>query len=66
MPDIPAARPTPTLPQLLVAFAMIAIFGFGGVLTFAGVPEPSTWATSILGMGVIGAALRRRTRAAAS
>ena len=32
MPDIPAARPTPTLPQLLAAFAMIALFGFGGVL----------------------------------
>src|SRR5712691_10302705 len=32
MPDIPAARPTPTLAQLLIAFTMIAIFGFGGVL----------------------------------
>ena len=32
MPDVAPARPAPTLPQLLVAFTMIAIFGFGGVL----------------------------------
>src|SRR6185369_16823208 len=32
MPDIAPARPTPTLFQLLAAFTMIAIFGFGGVL----------------------------------
>jgi chromate transporter len=32
MPDIAPARPTPTLFQLLIAFTMIAIFGFGGVL----------------------------------
>src|SRR5262245_66448174 len=35
MPDLPdatPARPTPTLLELLVAFTMIAIFGFGGVL----------------------------------
>jgi chromate transporter len=32
MPDMPATRPTPTLPQLLVAFTTIAVFGFGGVL----------------------------------
>ena len=32
MPEEAPARPTPTLPQLFVAFTMIAIFGFGGVL----------------------------------
>src|SRR3982074_1317182 len=32
MPDVAPARPTPTLFQLLIAFTMIAIFGFGGVL----------------------------------
>src|SRR5262245_66260720 len=32
MPDAAPARPAPTLPQLLVGFTMIAIFGFGGVL----------------------------------
>jgi len=32
MPDATPARPTPTLLELLVAFTMIAIFGFGGVL----------------------------------
>jgi hypothetical protein len=33
----------------------------GGVLTFqAGVPEPKTWMSLILGFGLLGAALRRR------
>src|SRR5437660_5079622 len=32
MPADAPVRSTPTLPQLLAAFAMIAIFGFGGVL----------------------------------
>src|SRR5215470_11456572 len=32
LPDVTPARPTPTLFELLVAFTMIAIFGFGGVL----------------------------------
>src|SRR5437773_2724873 len=32
IPDAAPARPTPTLPQLLAAFTMIAVFGFGGVL----------------------------------
>ncbi len=32
MPDIAPARSKPTLFQLLIAFTMIAIFGFGGVL----------------------------------
>ena len=32
LPDATHARPTPTLFELLVAFTMIAIFGFGGVL----------------------------------
>src|SRR5438270_6814906 len=31
-PDVAPARPTPTLFQLLIAFTLIAIFGFGGVL----------------------------------
>src|SRR5262249_54839226 len=32
MPHNAPARPTPTLFELLIAFTMIAIFGFGGVL----------------------------------
>src|SRR4051794_40534331 len=32
MPEDAPARPPPTLPQLFIAFVMIAIFGFGGVL----------------------------------
>jgi len=31
-------------------------------LTTAGVPEPSTWALMIVGLGAIGAAMRRRAR----
>ena len=33
---------------------------FGGNVTIAAVPEPTTWALFILGFGTIGAALRRR------
>lgn len=36
---------------------------YGGTLTFAGaagVPEPSTWLMMIMGVGIAGAALRRR------
>lgn len=32
--------------------------------TVPGVPEPATWAMLILGMGVVGASMRRRSRAA--
>jgi hypothetical protein len=35
-----------------------------GLGTITGVPEPSAWATMILGLGLIGAALRRRARTA--
>ena len=34
---------------------------YTGLLTLAGVPEPSTWALMILGFGLTGAALRRRS-----
>lgn len=34
--------------------------GYSGVLSFAAVPEPSTWLMMILGVGIAGAALRRR------
>ena len=42
--------------------------GSGQVLRIAAVPEPSTWATMILGFGLVGFGLRRsrRTRAAAA
>jgi len=33
---------------------------YGGQLSFAAVPEPSTWLMMILGVGIAGAALRRR------
>lgn len=33
---------------------------FTGTLSFAAVPEPSTWLMMILGVGIAGAALRRR------
>lgn len=33
---------------------------FTGAINFPAVPEPATWGTIILGMGAIGAALRRR------
>lgn len=33
---------------------------FQGTLSFAAVPEPSTWLMMILGVGIAGAALRRR------
>lgn len=35
---------------------------FGGSVTFGAVPEPATWAMMILGLGVAGAAMRRRQR----
>jgi hypothetical protein len=40
----------------------VPTFGPDGVLTFqqAGVPEPATWMTMILGFGLLGTALRRR------
>jgi PEP-CTERM motif len=38
-----------------------ADIGFRTYVDTAGVPEPATWAMLILGFGVIGAALRRRT-----
>lgn len=31
-------------------------------ITFLAVPEPSTWATMILGIGILGMSLRRRNR----
>jgi hypothetical protein len=34
---------------------------YSGFLTLAGVPEPSTWSLMILGFGLTGAAMRRRT-----
>nr|WP_254602713.1 esterase-like activity of phytase family protein [Sphingomonas bacterium] len=44
------------------------VFGFtdADVAQAAGVPEPATWGTMILGFGAIGAALRRRARRPAS
>lgn len=33
---------------------------YSGTLSFAAVPEPSTWLMMILGVGIAGAALRRR------
>jgi hypothetical protein len=36
---------------------------YGGSLSFAEVPEPSTWLMMILGVGIAGAALRRRRQA---
>ncbi|KQT34617.1 hypothetical protein ASG29_00090 [Sphingomonas sp. Leaf412] len=33
---------------------------YTGTLSLAGVPEPTTWALMILGMGAIGGAMRRR------
>jgi hypothetical protein len=44
--------------------AMDATFNWS-ISPVAGVPEPSTWALSILGFGLAGAALRRRNRALA-
>ncbi len=38
-------------------------FAFGDFYT-AGVPEPATWAFMILGFGLVGAAMRRRQKAA--
>ncbi|WP_254620931.1 PEPxxWA-CTERM sorting domain-containing protein [Sphingomonas sp. CL5.1] len=38
---------------------------FLGAATFAGVPEPATWAMMILGFGLVGASLRRREKAVA-
>ena len=34
------------------------------ILGTTGVPEPATWATTILGFGLLGSALRRRKAAA--
>jgi len=36
------------------------INGYSGNLTFAAVPEASTWAMAVLGFGAIGAGLRTR------
>ena len=36
---------------------------YGGQLSFAAVPEPSTWLMMILGVGIVGAGLRRRRQA---
>lgn len=36
----------------------------GAVLNFAGVPEPSTWGMTFLGVAVVGGALRSRRKAA--
>lgn len=35
---------------------------YAGVLTLTGVPEPSTWALMILGFGLTGVAMRRRSQ----
>lgn len=35
---------------------------YSGILTLSGVPEPSTWAMMILGIGLAGSALRARRR----
>lgn len=36
-------------------------FEFDHVAVLAGVPEPTTWAMMLLGMGIVGASMRRRT-----
>lgn len=37
---------------------------YTGILTLSGVPEPAAWATMILGLGLAGAAMRRKRRKA--
>ena len=39
------------------------VAGIGQVLAISYVPEPASWAMLIAGFGVIGAALRRKSRA---
>lgn len=39
---------------------------YNGILSLSGVPEPSTWALMILGIGFAGVALRQRRRQAAT
>ena len=45
----------------------VVVYGAGvAVSTVAGVPEPATWALMLVGFAMTGAALRRRTSAAAT
>lgn len=46
----------------LARASLISTFGAGG----GAVPEPATWALTILGLGAVGAAMRRRRRLAAA
>lgn len=57
--------------QPLLASNVIVVKGmagddaaFSGTLSFAPIPEPSVWAAMIAGFGLVGAAMRRRTRVA--
>lgn len=50
-----------TLSSANAAFQALPGGGYGFLPAAAGVPEPTTWAMLILGFGLIGGALRRRT-----
>jgi hypothetical protein len=40
----------------------LVVYAFDGTPTVGAVPEPSTWATMILGLGMVGGLMRRRKR----
>ncbi len=54
----------PSTPTLLTGTFGLFDYGTGAnvLLSVAAVPEPATWAMMILGFGVIGVAVRRRTQ----